>query len=286
LKMKMSVIFGIVQMSVGIFLSCLNGLHFRKPVNIFCEFLPQILFLLSIFGYMCFLIIYKWSVDWVALNQSPPFLLNVMIQMFLSPQAVTPDNLVFEGQVYVQWILIFVAVICVPWMLVLKPYILKSQHKKRMLQQGKGSDFIEESTTEKKESHGGHDDEDGEEFDFGEIFVKQVIHTIEFVLGAISNTASYLRLWALSLAHSELSQVFWQRALLQCYELGGFYMVFIGFAIWGGMTFGVLMVMESLSAFLHALRLHWVEFQNKFYHGDGYKFEPFSYTRLLAGEEE
>lgn len=139
-----------------------------------------------------------------------------------------------------------------------------------------------------------------EEFDFSEAMVHQGLETIEFVLGCISHTASYLRLWALSLAHSgsisfsefanilpELSTVFWEKAFFLFWEksVGASWfvvglMTFIAFSIWFAVTILVIMGMESLSAFLHALRLHWVEFQSKFYRGDGYPFIPFSFDNV------
>jgi len=259
LKMKLSVILGVSQMTLGILLSAVNAIHFKKPYNFFFEFVPQLLFLLSLFGYMCVIIVIKW----LNVFSHPPVLLTTMINIFLSPTTVKPEDQLFSGQVYVQLAMVAIAFISVPWMLCFKPYLLKRDHLAGRLE---------------------HDDH-GEEFVFSEVMVHQIIHTIEFVLGAVSNTASYLRLWALSLAHSELSTVFWELVMILTLKLNAFYFPFVGFAIWAALTIGVLMIMESLSAFLHALRLHWVEFQNKFYQGDGRKFIPFSYELILSEEE-
>ena len=110
---------------------------------------------------------------------------------------------------------------------------------------------------------GGHGHGDGE-YSFSDEMIHNAIHTIEFVLGCVSNTASYLRLWALSLAHAQLAEVFWDKMIMQYgVTSNNAAYSFVGFAVWAMATFAVLLCMDVLECFLHALRLHWVEFQNK-----------------------
>eukprot|EP00026_Physarum_polycephalum_P003104 Phypoly_transcript_03113.p1 GENE.Phypoly_transcript_03113~~Phypoly_transcript_03113.p1 ORF type:complete len:597 (+),score=88.24 Phypoly_transcript_03113:218-2008(+) len=276
-KMKLSILLGIIQMSLGIFLSCLNYMQEKQPmkyINIFFQFIPQIVFLWSIFGYMSALIIIKWCTDW-GLGPSPPAILPMLTNMFLSPGLAPAEPVFFAGQHTTQNILMVIAIICIPVMLLAKPLLLRKYHR----EQGQHHRVDQED-----EGPIGADKPKEQEFEFAEVMIHQIIHTIEFVLGCISNTASYLRLWALSLAHSELSTVFWNRVLISQVQGKNVVLVFVGFAVWAGATFAVLLVMETLSAFLHALRLHWVEFQNKFYVGDGVRFTPLSYKKILSGD--
>jgi V-type H+-transporting ATPase subunit a len=299
-KMKMSILFGVIQMTFGIFLNYFNFTHFNEGYSIYLELIPQLVFMLGIFGYLSITIIYKWCVDWSQPNAgSPPGLLNMLIYMFLAPGSVKPEDTLYSGQAVVQTILLIAALICVPIMLFGKPVYLYLEHK-RTTAVGystlPGGHTTNEENTDGSEAVPVVEDEDehddghghGGEFDFGEIMIHQAIHTIEFCLGCISNTASYLRLWALSLAHAQLSIVLWDMTLKPFFGLQGatYYIVMpLAIAFWFIATCAILIGMEGLSAFLHALRLHWVEFNSKFYDGKGRPFEPFEFSKVLAEEE-
>jgi V-type H+-transporting ATPase subunit a len=140
----------------------------------------------------------------------------------------------------------------------------------------------------KTADHGDHDGHGGE-FEFGEVFIHQIIETIEYVLGTVSHTASYLRIWALSLAHQQLSLVFFQKTLTMGltmpFPANGFALYFM-FGAWFGVTVGVLLGMDVLECFLHTLRLHWVEFQSKFYKAEGNLFNPYSIAELVSAPDD
>uniref|UniRef100_A0A9J7Y5U4 V-type proton ATPase subunit a n=1 Tax=Cyprinus carpio carpio TaxID=630221 RepID=A0A9J7Y5U4_CYPCA len=271
-KMKMSVIIGVIHMTFGVVLSVFNHLHFRQKFKIYLLFLPELLFLLCLFGYLVFMIFYKWLAFSVRDSQLAPSILIHFINMFLMQESTTAP--LYPGQVCV--FLVVVALLSVPVLLFGKPLYLYWLHRGgKSLGVHRGYERVRRPREV--------------EFDFGDIFLHQAIHTIEYCLGCISNTASYLRLWALSLAHAQLSEVLWamvmRLGLRMSSRLGVLFLVPV-FSVFALLTISILLVMEGLSAFLHALRLHWVEFQNKFYSGTGVKFAPFDFSLLPSVFEQ
>jgi V-type H+-transporting ATPase subunit a len=285
-KMKISIILGVLHMLFGVFLSLGNHKYFNNKISIIAEFVPQVIFLCGMFGYLAFLMIIKWWIyeatndpEQTASSQGcAPSVLITFINMvlFKSEEPLEGCETVYMMggfQHFLQVVLVIASVVCIPVMLLMKPLYLRKQHLNK--------------PANVNGSAGGTTTED-EKFEFSEVMILQGIHTIEYVLGSVSHTASYLRLWALSLAHAQLSEVLWNMVMrigLGFDAWWGGLVLWAIFAAWAALTVSILVLMEGLSAFLHTLRLHWVEFQTKFYKGDGYLFIPFSFEEILKQAE-
>lgn len=301
-KMKISIIFGVIHMIFGVVMSLMNYRYFNDKISVITQFIPQIIFLVFLFFYMTSLMFIKW-IKFSAANSGQfseacaPSILITFINMVLFKSPDINQNsdcspYMFAGQAGFQKFLVIIAVLCIPWMLFAKPiHIMRSRKAQHQAIVPTENGDAETGLSHDNMANGraeGHGAEGGggghEEEEMSEIFIHQGIHTIEYVLGSVSHTASYLRLWALSLAHAQLAEVLWnmvlQNALKQSGWIGGVALWAI-FAFWGILTVGILVLMEGLSAFLHTLRLHWVEFQSKFYSGLGYAFTPFSFDVIL-----
>ena len=166
LKMKISVILAILQMSLGICMKGFNAIHFKRPLDFIFEFVPQIILILALFGWMDILIISKWlfvkhidtDFDYPDLQKKPypnpydpaytdfnnvhysPPIITTMIDIFLNgagnekvdestSQTVPKYLYVLDGQKGASIALVLIAFICVPLMLCVKPFVLKSQLK-------------------------------------------------------------------------------------------------------------------------------------------------------------
>ena len=265
-KMKMSVIIGVLQMILGLFLKGINGIYFGDYIDFFFEFIPQLIFMCLLFGYMCLMIYIKWGTDWSDDPSKAPSIISQLLMIFLNMGSTGPDNFKtplfhredFHFQESFQFNALIISVICIPVMLLVKPTVEYFKLPK------------DELGAENK----------GNQVTITDLAVNQIIETIEYVLGTVSHTASYLRLWALSLAHAQLAKVFFEITLLGFIQSGSIIGMIGGFFLLANITIGVLMGMDLLECSLHTLRLHWVEFQSKFYKADGYPFMPYSFKYI------
>lgn len=193
-------------MTYSLCLSYINARHFKTKIDIWGNFVPGMVFFQSIFGYLVFCIVYKWSIDWYSPSRpegapGPPGLLNLLIYMFLQPGHVQGSEQLYPGQAVVQVVLLLVAVICVPILLLLKPFYLRWEHNRaRALGYrgiGETSRFsaLDADDEDGQLMNGGRDsmgsdheaaamitqdigDEEHEEFEFSEVMIHQTIHTI------------------------------------------------------------------------------------------------------------
>jgi V-type H+-transporting ATPase subunit a len=82
-KMKLAVILGVLQMSLGVCMKAVNSIYFKRWLDLYHEFIPQIVLLWVLFGYMDVLIILKWLTNYEGKEGTAPSVISMMINMGL-----------------------------------------------------------------------------------------------------------------------------------------------------------------------------------------------------------
>jgi len=334
IKEKLSVIIAYVHLNFGIVLNGLNQIYFGRYKKLTFDVITGFFIFLGLIGYMIVLIYVKWWVPVYTYDEVPKTIDQDVFSVSTSPSIITlvigdimgptgfaepnnPNLYFFPAQQDISNLLLIITVVCLPLMLCTIPCMAiccgpkhheeipdefqgvqahnKSEEDDGLLGAGADEGDIQDDIRDVEEMLKNHSPKEEGDHGAGEMFIHQIIETIEFVLGCISNTASYLRLWALSLAHGQLGEVFLTIFFTQTQPLVGgnisesstvvsiLFFFFMGFGYMFAI-FCVLFMMDCLEVFLHTMRLHWVEFMGKFYEGMGIPYKPFSFKEVFEKE--
>jgi V-type H+-transporting ATPase subunit a len=99
-------------------------------VDFVFECIPQMIFMICFFGWMDFMILYKWThpMEGADYPNGAPSIINSLIQMAMDGD---DDSPIYPGSVELSKKLMMATILSVPIMLLPKPFILLAQHNSK-----------------------------------------------------------------------------------------------------------------------------------------------------------
>ena len=110
-------------MTLGIVLRGLNNLFFGDYIGFFVEFIPQIIFMCLLFGYMIVLIFIKWNTDYSGNTENAPSIITILMNIALKNGSVDgkPVWSTVEIEERTNKIFFYTSILCIPVILLPKP---------------------------------------------------------------------------------------------------------------------------------------------------------------------
>ncbi|XP_060809699.1 V-type proton ATPase 116 kDa subunit a1-like [Amyelois transitella] len=279
LKMKLAIILGVTHLTLGLILSIFNMVYFKKYYAIICHTVPRILFIWCIYGWLCYMMFYKWICSFTKKAIDNRSTMPNLRQEFLDIMFWRELSLKEKPQNFEQKRMLYhIALICFPVMLLASPLYIYIKYRLQLR-------YLQQSGLHGPCQLGEYKKHESADVKLKSLLAHRCLRTMEYGLAAVSHMASYLRLWAISMAHTLLSRFVWaitmRNLALSDYTSKGYLKIIYVFPIWALITLGFLVFMDSVTVFIHALRLHWIEFMSKFFKGGGQPFTPFSLVTVL-----